>query len=145
MILAIFKQIDRWFIAIGFGGILFTVLFWLGWMYYLKYGEATLAGFSKMTVKSLDTLVVRIESHKDTAGSYPETLDKLTFPGSDLLKLDPLLMRRWDEDIPNNQIRYRRIENHYTLYSVGVDGVENTRDDLFPRIVDSIKSGWVKR
>ncbi len=45
----------------------------------------------------------------------------------------------------NVEFVYRKVGNKYILFSFGIDGKENTEDDIFPQIKKkNDKVGWIK-
>ena len=62
--------------------------------------------------------------------------------GRSLLKKTSIKM---DKNIKVN-FEYKKIGNKYTLFSVGIDGIPNTADDIYPNIFDSDSSkfGFMK-
>ena len=96
----------------------------------------------ELTVSSLNDEVKKIEFYKMQSGSYPDSLAQ-TLKDEKLYSVyDPMTPPKSGKVI---YFRYRKIGNRYTVFSVGVDGIANTRDDIYPSIVvDTAKFGLIK-
>jgi hypothetical protein len=141
----IFKYKDKWLVAIGIGGLIITIGFYSFLFYNLKYGVNTAKGFATISQNELNSLVKNIEFYKIENGVYPDSLEQLRKPDEVININDPLLIRKMDNNIKTT-FQYEKIGNKYTLFSVGIDGVPNTADDIYPTILDadSSKFGLIK-
>ena len=105
-------------------------------MEYSKNGRAEFESLSKLNIKSLVTLV---EYYKLTKGEYPDSLQQLFAIDSFAFIHDPLRKR---SDSTTRYI-YRNKGNTYTLYSLGIDGIDRTNDDLFPQVdTNNVRLGF---
>lgn len=141
----IFKYRDNLFTGIGFFGIIFTVCIYFFLFQNLKYGIGATNSFAKISQKELNNLVKHIEFYKLQNDSYPDSLEQLQPDGTFFIQ-DPLLIRKLDK-IVNTDFQYKRFGDKYTLFSVGVDGLANTKDDIYPNILNtnSSKFGLIKK
>ena len=98
----------------------------------LMFGKDTEGLFSKLDADLLDKITKSLEDYKRKNGEYPDSLEELNKMYPELEIIDPLLGRNPSS---HNQINfyYNKTANKYILFSVGVDGVPNTKDDIFPR------------
>lgn len=142
----ILKYKDKWLVIIGAAGIALTV-FVYGYMFYnLKYGKDTARGFAVLSQHSLNSLINSIEFYKMQHGDYPDSLEQLSKKDEKVIILDPLLMRKMDSKADMN-FRYEKLQNRYTLFSVGIDGISNTPDDIYPKVssADSNKYSFFRK
>lgn len=141
----IFRYKDRLLIAIGSFGIIFTVCTYFFLFQNLKYGGGATKSFAKISQKELNNLAKHVEFYKLQNNRYPDSLEQLEPDGMFLIQ-DPLLIRKMDKIIKAD-FQYKRIGDKYTLFSVGIDGIPNTADDIYPDILsaDTTKFGLIKR
>ncbi len=138
---------DKWFVIIGAGGIVFTVLLYSFLFYEAQYGKAGEEGFAQIAKWDLDRLMKEIEFYKIQNGRYPDDLKQLRANNKLLSIEDPLQSRKFKDMNKSVQYNYERQGSNYYLYSSGPDGIPKTEDDIFPAIVssDSNKIGWRRR
>lgn len=140
----IFRYKDKLLIMIGSFGVILTVVVYSLLFYNLKYGKSTAEQFAKISQTDLNKLVTDIEFYKLQNGVYPDSLQQLTKNNNIVVITDPLLTRKMDKRI-NILFRYQKIGDKYTLYSVGIDGIPRTADDIYPAIgQDSSKVGLIR-
>jgi hypothetical protein len=141
----IFRYKDKFLIAIGSFGIIFTICIYFFLFQNLKYGSEATKSFAKISQKELNNLVKHVEFYKLQNNKYPDSLEQLEPDGTFLIQ-DPLLIRKMDKTIKTD-FQYKRIGDKYTLFSVGIDGIPNTADDIYPDIfnADTTKFGLIKR
>lgn len=143
LLYAIIKYKDKWFGMIGAFGILFTVFIYGSLFYYMKNGDLSKKGFQEISQMQLNSLIKNIEFYKMQHGQYPDSLGQLLADD----KLAPI-----NDAIQSVQFRsnsnynYQRIGDKYTVFSSGQDGIPNTKDDLYPKVIisDSSKIGFVR-
>ncbi|WP_165836321.1 type II secretion system protein GspG [Taibaiella soli] len=142
LITGIFKYKDKWFIAIGVFGILFTVAVY-GSLFYFSKSKFVGQGFVKISQMELNQLVRSIEFYNLEHGVYPDSLQQLRTEDSLTSISDPVQGMNAKIDLHYN---YHKIGDRYTVFSSGIDGFPNTQDDLYPNITirDSSKIGFVK-
>lgn len=142
----IFRYKDRKLVIIGSIGLIITVAVYSFVFYNLKYGKNATNGFAKISQTELNSLVKSIEFYKLQKGTYPYSLEQLRESDKMVLIYDPLLTRKMDNNIKTT-FEYKKIGEKYTLFSVGIDGIPNTADDIYPIVSDkdSIKFGLIKK
>lgn len=141
----IFRYKDRKLIIIGSTGVLFSVLVYSLMFYELKHGKLATESYKEIAQKQLNSLSDEIELYKLRYGSYPDSLSLLPQDNYSIIFLyDPFLSRKGDEG--KNEFPYKKLENHYTVFSVGPDCIPQTSDDIFPVVHDTgrFKSGFIK-
>ena len=78
-------------------------------------------------------------------GSYPDNLNQIENLEGFIWVNDPFLNTTPDD--PKGYFHYKRMDDKYTLYSVGKDKIASTGDDIYPTITkdDTIKFGLIKK
>jgi hypothetical protein len=138
----IFKYKDKWFVIIGIAGIVWTVAVYGSISY-----SATTPGFRKILAeqsqKQLNSAMKAVEFYKMKNGSYPDSLEQVNDDNSQTSLYDPL--QSGGGVNKNNEFNYQKVGNHYYLFSSGLDGIPNTKDDLYPQVAaaDSSKFGLI--
>lgn len=142
----IFKYKDKKLVIIGALGVALTLGVYSFLFYDIKYGKGAGEGFAELSQMEINTLVNNIEFYKLKEGQYPDSLKQLLKIDSSVAIKDPLLTRKMNKNI-NTIFTYRKIGDQYSLYSVGVDGIDGTKDDIYPVISDtgSFKYGFIKK
>jgi hypothetical protein len=131
----IFKYRDKWLIIIGSAGLIITIAAYSFLFYNLKYGKETSKGFAKISQMELNSLIKNIEFYKIEKGKYPDSLEELRVDDKMIIIEDPLLTRKMNDNIKST-FQYQKIGSGYTLFSVGIDEIPNTIDDIYPNISD---------
>jgi hypothetical protein len=137
--LGLFKYRDRKLVFIGIAAILFTVLVYGSLFIYINSDSAR-KQWSSVVPEQLNSLVRDIEFYKIQNGQYPDSLEELLQNNKLLLIDDPLSAKAFGQ---KKKYNYRKANNHYILFSSGIDRIENTDDDIFPS-VDTAKTGLIK-
>lgn len=132
----VLKYKDKLLVAIGASAIAFTVLVYTGPFYWMAHSRVVGEGYAKIAQEQLNGLVNQIEFYKIKKGSYPDSLEQLLEINPLVNVSDPLLLRRFNRG--KDYFQYKKIGNRYTLFSVGVDGIMHTTDDIYPIIKDTI-------
>ncbi|MGZ5193098.1 MAG: hypothetical protein ACXWVV_04190 [Kaistella sp.] len=105
---------------------------------YLNSGK----DWEKGSQMSLNRLVKDVEYYKLENGRYPDSLQQLLNKADFVLIYDPL------QSIRNKKERaffYKNFQNKYFLFSVGVDAIPFTKDDIYPTPNLKLgKIGWTK-
>lgn len=143
LLYGLIKYKDKWLSIIGAFGILFTVGIYGSLFYYSKNGDSFKEGFEELSQMQLNSLVKDIEFYNLEHGYYPDDI-KLLLQEDKLAHIsDPLQSLQKRENI---FYTYKKLGDKYTVYSRGQDGIPNTKDDLFPKIImrDSSKIGLIK-
>jgi hypothetical protein len=146
LLYGIIKYKDKWLIIIGAAGIIWTVAVYGTMDYQFKNGLETRKGFAKISQMELNSLLKNIEFYRIQHGSYPDSLEQITEDDKMTAINDPL--RSFDKDIKKDtKYTYKRVGDHYYLFSSGIDGIPNTKDDIYPQVAksDSAKFGLIRK
>lgn len=136
------KYKDRKLIIIGISCMLFTVIVYSSLFYFGFKSEAGKKGWAQLAQMQLTSLVKNVEYFKIENGHYPDSLQQLVSQDELVSISDPL--RRIEQN-KNSNYNYKNIGRKYLLYSSGIDGVANTKDDIYPKVDTSNKNiGWTK-
>ena len=139
------KYKDKWFIIIGFSGIVFTMCISAFLFYYLNLGRVMRSGFAGNSQMQLNTLMKDIEFYKIKNGAYPDSLEQISKDDPMAWIDDPLQSGFGNSE--NIKFNYQKVGNHYYLFSSGIDGIPNTKDDIYPQVAptDSAKFGLIRK
>lgn len=135
------KYKDKKLIIIGVFCMLFTVFvysfMYLGIEKFSKVKES----WVELSQYQINTLVKDIEYFKLENGSYPNNLKQLETNKGFVNIQDPVKgLKASEKDV----FVYKNLGDKYLLYSVGLDGKPNTKDDIYPKVKSNSKIGWVK-
>lgn len=140
LILGIAKYRDRKLMLIGIGGMLFSIILYSS-LYY--YGFKSAAGkklWAEMAQMQLNTLIKNVEFYKIENGQYPDSLQQLIDRDEFVNISDPLRSINMEK---NTEYNYKNLGSRYLLFSSGIDGITNTKDDIYPKVDTSNKNiGW---
>ncbi|MEO6151170.1 MAG: hypothetical protein ABIN95_11670 [Mucilaginibacter sp.] len=142
LLFGIFQYKDKWLIAIGAFGIVFTVAIYGALFYASTSSFVADKGWSQLSQHQLNSLIRDVEFYKLENGEYPDSLTQLE-KGNPLVGInDPVQ----GLNSGSNTYIYERVNGKYLLFSPGIDGKANTKDDLYPQITitDTSKIGWIK-
>ena len=91
----------------------------------------------------MDQLVKNIEFYKKEYNVYPDSLEQLTKDQQFLFINDPL--QAFTKSKYGDKYIYKKKGTKYILFSMGVDGIPFTKDDIFPtsKYFDSSLTGLV--
>jgi len=92
--------------------------------------------------RELNYMVRQMEFYKFENGKYPGDLWELNHFDHGVFPVDPT-----QEGFFNNLYNYQNFGDHYTLFSVGPDGIPHTSDDIFPVVppdTGRVHYGWIK-
>jgi type II secretory pathway pseudopilin PulG len=129
-------------IVIGSAGILWSVVLYGSLFYFGFYSSVGRSVWASIAQKNLTDCAHALELYKLEYGDYPDSLQQLYKKNNFAFISDPTQIGR-----KSTYLRYAHYGDHYTLYSVGVDGIANTRDDIYPAIppdTGRIHYGWIK-
>ena len=127
----IFKYKDKFFTVTGALGIIITVSIYSYMGYQLRYGIETGKGFAIVSKRELNNLDKLIHLYKLQYRSYPDSLKQIWEIDNTALIYDPLLARNLEKN-KDTKYQYKRMGDSYILFSVGIDGIPNTADDIYP-------------
>jgi len=136
------KYKDRKLTIIGLACILFSVLVYSSLFYLGFKSESGKKGWAKHSKIILNSLIKHVEYYKLENGVYPESLIQLKS------KNDPVSIEDPTQSINNRKnvyFNYNNLGQKYQLFSSGLDGIPNTKDDIYPDVILNSKTGWVKK
>jgi type II secretory pathway pseudopilin PulG len=105
---------------------------------YISVSEIQKKNEKQLSQNLLNSLVKDIEFYKNQNGKYPESLQQLEKRDDFVFNVDPI------QGKANSYYNYVNLGNKYLLFSSGFDGIQNTTDDLYPKIVNLKNVGWTK-
>jgi Type II secretion system (T2SS), protein G len=93
----------------------------------------------------LDNLIKEIEFYKLQKGAYPGSLQQLNSKGTLNSIYDPIQFE--NQGRKNTVYNYHKLGDKYLLFSSGIDGIPNTKDDIYPNLnnLDASKLGFIKK
>jgi hypothetical protein len=130
-------------IVIGGAGILWSVVLYGSLFYFGFFSPMGRNGFAKIAKQELTEVAHDLELYKLENGDYPDSLQQL-LKGNRLAFINDPTQFGF---MKTTYFQYAHRGDHYTLFSVGVDGVAHTKDDIFPVIppdTGRIHYGWIK-
>ena len=132
----IFKYKDKWLIIIGVAGIVWTVGIY-GSLFYSMTTIGFKNAFVPQSQRQLNSVMKAVEFYKVRNGTYPDSLKQINDDNSETWIYDPIE--------PKRDFNYQKVGNHYYLFSSGLDGIPNTKDDIYPQVAksDSGKFGLI--
>jgi len=140
VLLGIFHYRDKLLILIGCLGIIFTI----GYYSYTFPGiwneSERDKQFAKISQMQLNRLIKDVEYYKLQNGNYPDKLEQLQNSNSMVIIYDPLQPKNGK----SSKYNYVLVGDRYKLFSSGIDGIANTKDDIFPEVEDISKVGLIK-
>lgn len=128
----------------NYGNGIYSINIWQLVLLTLTHTDKT--GLEPSVKESLNELVKVVEFSKMQHGAYPDSLRQAATGSLKILAWDPMEMKFLDRK--SSYFRYERIGDHYLLFSVGADGIPNTKDDLYPQIpvmANGYQFGWIKQ
>jgi hypothetical protein len=138
----IIKYRDKWLVVIGSACILFTVLVYSSLFYFGFKSAAGKENWANMSQMQLTGLIKGVEYYKLAHGRYPDSLPQLRIDDKFVFINDPLRSIEFSRDAYFN---YKNLGNKYLLFSSGIDGIKNTKDDLYPKVDTTNKNiGWIR-
>ena len=138
----IIKYKDKKLIIIGISCMMFTVIVYSSLFYYSFKSDAGKKSWAQMAQLQLNSLVKNVEYFKIENGHYPDSLQQLLNKDEFVSISDPL---RSVEGNKNLNFNYKNLGSKYLLYSSGIDGIANTKHDIYPKVDTSNKNiGWTK-
>lgn len=139
----IFQYRDYKLVLVGFGDILFTLIFWMAFNYYTTHSSTFQKLDMETTQGQLNTLFKTIEFYKVENGVYPDSLEQLKKDDKTLSIYDFMTM----SSVSHKMVlyNYSKSGQKYHLFSSGLDGIPNTSDDIYPQMrkEDTAKFGLI--
>lgn len=142
LLYGIIKYKDKKLIIIGISCMLFTIIVYSSLFYFGFKSDSGKKDWADMAQMQLNSLVKNVEYFKLENGQYPDSLQQLVNKDEFVSISDPL---RSIEGGKNSSFNYKNLGNKYLLYSSGIDGVPNTKDDIYPKVDTTNKNiGWTQ-
>lgn len=135
------KYKDIKLVIIGVFCMLFTVFVYSFMIFGLDKFDVVKEGHVKMAQLQINGLIKDIEFYKLENDNYPDSLEQLVNDESFVSIHDPI---KGTNANGNDVFIYKNLGDKYLLFSVGLDGKPNTKDDIYPKIKPNSKIGWVK-
>jgi hypothetical protein len=133
---------DKWLSIIGAVSILITIVYHFAFLYQNEYSLKHKKIIEHISQKDLNQLVKDVEFFKLQYGKYPDSLDEMLTKQYGVIVTDiiQILQKR-----SNIDFYYQKVGEKYMLFSLGEDGLPNTKDDIYPKmaISDSTKIGLI--
>ena len=147
IILGLAHYKDRVFVIIGAAGILFTVIIYGSLFYVSQNSNLFKRGFADLTQTQINDLVKTIEFYKMQNGAYPDSLQQLNIKGGSFVSIYDVMSTEMKPGTKEKTYQYHKLGNKYLLFSVGMDGVPNTKDDIYPslKVADTSKVGFIRK
>ena len=144
ILLGIFRFSNKTLVYIGSACILFTVAIY-SYLFNVSKGDEVATGFATIAQMQVNSLVKDIEFYKIQHGVYPNKIENLQDNDKLVSIIDPILLNYSTEG--NLNYHYEKVGERYKLYSVGVDRIENTADDIYPTLSnsDSTRIGFINK
>lgn len=137
---------DKILCFIGAMGIILTVAFYIGVIFYSKNSEAGKEQRVQLTEYFLRQVMQDVELYKYEYGHYPDSIQELKIVDKHVLIGDPLSQKGFFSK-KLMYFNYKKIDtSHYMLFSSGLDQVPNTVDDIYPNVsyLESKKFGLIR-
>ena len=147
LLYGIFKYKDKWLIIIGLAGMIWTAGISGAVVYYYKTSFGQKHMLAAASQDGLDSLAKAVEFYKIKNGAYPDSLMQLSEDSSTVMIMDPLRFTDANSDFKHVEFMYKKVGDHYYLFSSGIDGIPNTNDDIYPELdpADDSKFGLIKK
>ncbi len=147
IIRGIFEYKDKILVLIGLLCILPTSVFYY-YNYKIEHSDSVKKMYITMNtntaVSQLNGLVKSIEFYKLQNDAYPDSLQQILKDSKSTIIYDPLIKNATNRK--TCMYHYRKIGDKYTVFSVGLDGIAGTADDIYPTTAmnDTAKFGLIK-
>lgn len=146
IILGLTHYKDRVFIVMGAIGVAITVSIYGSLIFFTMNSGAVKNGFAELTQTEVNDLVKTIEFFKVQNGQYPDSLQQLDIKGGSFVSIYDTMndLKPGSKAAP---YQYHKLGKKYLLFSVGVDGKPNTKDDIYPNLMvaDTSKVGFISK
>jgi competence protein ComGC len=106
--------------------------------YFFNFSDTSDKLYKEQSQTILNSLVADIEYYKLENNQYPDSLSQLVSIDKFIFIGDPLQSKA------NTNFNYKKVGEKYLLFSSGKDEIENTNDDLYPKIRNLKNVGWIK-
>lgn len=130
------KYKDKKLVIIGVLCMLFTVFLYSFMIFGLDKFSKVKESWAELSQHQINELVKDVEYYKLQNGKYPESLKQL----SNVNIQDPVKgLNASEKDV----FIYKNLGDKYLLFSVGLDGKPNTKDDIYPKVKPNSNIGWI--
>lgn len=126
----IFQYRDKKLIYIGIGGMLFTIIIYALLIYQTEHSDSSKQRMQSLSILNMNKLVNYIELYKTQNGIYPDSLEQVKKYEEFLFIYDPIFFKRGKK--ASLKYYYKKIKEKYTLFSIGLDQMPNSSDDIYP-------------
>ena len=131
------KYKDKKLVIIGVFCMLFTVFVYSFMIFGLDKFSKVKESWAELSQHQINELVKDVEYYKLQNGKYPESLNQL----SNVNIQDPVKgLNAREKDV----FIYKNLGDKCLLFSVGLDGKPNTKDDIYPKVKPNSNIGWIK-
>jgi hypothetical protein len=143
ILLGLIKYRNKNLVLIGFAAMVPTVLIY-GSLYHYNFTLSGRKNWTAFCQPQMDQLVKNIEFYKKEYGRYPDSLEQLANDQQFLFINDPVQV--FTKSAYGNKYIYKNEGSRYILFSMGVDGIPHTKDDIFPssKYFDSALTGLIR-
>ncbi len=141
----LFTYKDKKLVVIGIADVLFTFIFWYSVSHIVDNSKSNNDSLTIMAQSKLNSITKDIEFYKIKYGNYPDSLEQATKDDKFAFIYDPFLS--FSEKGNDVSYHYKKIRDKYTLFSVGIDKIPNSSDDIYPTSTkgDTTKFGLIKK
>jgi hypothetical protein len=138
----ILKYKDKLLIIIGVICMAFTVAVYSSLFYIGFKSDFGKKGWEQHAQIELNSLIKDIEFFKIEYGTYPDSLAQLKKKNQIIFINDPTQSTKNKKKAYYN---YKNLGDKYLLFSSGIDGIPNTKDDIYPQVqTENTKIGWIR-
>lgn len=127
-------------VFIGIIDMSITIILVVVLLYFSKNTKSFQPVAIDSSINNLNSLVESIEFHNYAHGQYPDSLGEIKFLNPLYNDVDQIQVIVGNEE---RKYKYSKVDSGYYLFSLGVDGVEFTSDDVFPTNTNDIKTGYL--
>jgi len=129
----IFEYKSKKLIATGISCMLLATLIFSSFYYIGLKSDFAKNIWEEQAQLRLNHLADNIEHYKSAKGHYPDNLRELTNYDETVPVNDPMVSIGKGKKI---NFYYKNLGLAYSIYSAGKDEIPNTKDDLFPKIIN---------
>jgi ABC-type transport system substrate-binding protein len=143
ILLGTVKYRNRSLVLIGIAALVPSVLIY-GSLYLYNFTPSGKSNWTSFCKPQMDQLVKNIEFYKKEHDVYPDSLEQLTKDQQFLFINDPV--QTFTKSKYGDKYIYKKEGTKYILFSMGVDGIPFTSDDIFPssKYFDSSLTGLIR-
>ena len=129
------KYKNWYFTLIGLFGIIWSIIVYSSLYYYGTHNKAANKSKVIFTEGMLNKVDMSLSFYKNEYNFYPDSLSELnkvdSFPQYiDPFKLEKIRLKETKNDL---LFEYKKVNDGYVLYSVGIDEKKHTSDDIYSK------------